>query len=866
MAELTPMKRQYNEIKQQHQDCLLFFRLGDFYEMFDEDAKVASKELDLALTTRDRAVADPELRTPMCGVPYHSAQSYIARLIAKGYKVAICEQIEDPATAKGLVKRDVIRIITPGTVTDAAMLEEGRSNYLGSVFYEAGHGGVAFCDVSTGEFCVASFDDDAINHILNELGRFEPRELIMNKAAAETKRVPEFATKRLGCMLEMGGKDYEFMPCAARVCQQFDLPDLDAAGLGERPAAVSAAGALLRYIDETQKLDMAHIRSIDILSEERYMELDWATKRSLELTEALRTGEKRGSLLWVLDKTRTPMGGRMLRAWIERPLLSPIAIKRRLTAVDELFRDNVTRGELIEALRGIGDMQRLIGRVVYGTANGRDLVSLADCARALPEICELLSGFKSAALRQISVMDKLEQIVMRVDWAICDDPPFSVREGGILREGYSEECDRLRKIRDNGAQAVAELEARERERTGIKKLKIGYNKVFGYFIDVPKSAGDVALPEDYIRKQTLVSNERYFTQELKELENTLLTANDRIKQLEYELFTELCGKIAGMVAEVQASADAVAKLDVLCSFAEVAVRNNYCMPEVDASGELIITEGRHPVVEQTLSDVMFVPNDTNLNCEGNRVAIVTGPNMAGKSTYMRQTALITLMAQIGSFVPAKSAVIGVVDRVFTRIGASDDLASGQSTFMLEMSEVANILRYATNSSLLILDEIGRGTSTYDGMAIARAVLEYCADKRKLGAKTMFATHYHELSALEGVTEGVHNYSISAKKQGGTLVFLRKIVPGSADDSYGIEVAKLAGVPDNVIAKAKTYLKELEAGKSELALEKRPEAGQISLEQAGSDEVGRALRAMDLNSITPLEALNILNELQQKARG
>ncbi len=866
MAELTPMKRQYNEIKQQYQDCLLFFRLGDFYEMFDEDAKVASKELDLALTTRDRAVADPELRTPMCGVPYHSAQSYIARLIAKGYKVAICEQIEDPATAKGLVKRDVIRIITPGTVTDAAMLEEGRSNYLGSVFYEAGHGGVAFCDVSTGEFCVASFDDDAINHILNELGRFEPRELIMNKAAAETKRVPEFATKRLGCMLEMGGKDYEFMPCAARVCQQFDLPDLDAAGLGERPAAVSAAGALLRYIDETQKLDMAHIRSIDILSEERYMELDWATKRSLELTEALRTGEKRGSLLWVLDKTRTPMGGRMLRAWIERPLLSPIAIKRRLTAVDELFRDNVTRGELIEALRGIGDMQRLIGRVVYGTANGRDLVSLADCARALPEICELLSGFKSAALRQISVMDKLEQIVMRVDWAICDDPPFSVREGGILREGYSEECDRLRKIRDNGAQAVAELEARERERTGIKKLKIGYNKVFGYFIDVPKSAGDVALPEDYIRKQTLVSNERYFTQELKELENTLLTANDRIKQLEYELFTELCGKIAGMVAEVQASADAVARLDVLCSFAEVAVRNNYCMPEVDASGELIITEGRHPVVEQTLSDVMFVPNDTNLNCEGNRVAIVTGPNMAGKSTYMRQAALITLMAQIGSFVPAKSAVIGVVDRVFTRIGASDDLASGQSTFMLEMSEVANILRYATNSSLLILDEIGRGTSTYDGMAIARAVLEYCADKRKLGAKTMFATHYHELSALEGVTEGVHNYSISAKKQGGTLVFLRKIVPGSADDSYGIEVAKLAGVPDNVIAKAKTYLKELEAGKSELALEKRPEAGQISLEQAGSDEVGRALRAMDLNSITPLEALNILNELQQKARG
>lgn len=866
MAELTPMKRQYNEIKQQHQDCLLFFRLGDFYEMFDDDAKVASKELDLALTTRDRTVEDPELRTPMCGVPYHSAQTYIARLIAKGYKVAICEQIEDPATAKGLVKRDVIRIITPGTVTDAAMLEEGKSNYLGSVYFEAGHGGVAFCDISTGEFCVAAFDAEAVSHIINELGRFAPRELVMNKGAAETADIPEFAVKRLGCMLEMGGNDYEFMACAARVCEQFNLPDLDRAGLGDMPAAVCAAGALLQYIDETQKLDMAHIRDIDIFSDNRYMEMDWATRRSLELTESLRTGEKRGSLLWVLDKTRTPMGSRLMRAWIERPLLSPIAIKRRLSAVDELYRDNVTRGELIEAMRGIGDMQRLIGRIVYGTANGRDLVSLADCARALPKITALLADFKSAALREIAALDTLDEILMRIDWAICDDPPFSVREGGILRKGYSEQVDRLREIRDNGAQAVAELEARERERTGIKKLKVGYNKVFGYFIDVPKSAGEVNIPEDYIRKQTLVSNERYFTQELKELENTLLTANDKIKQLEYEFFMDLCRTIAEKVAEVQASADAIAKLDVFCSLAEVAVRNNYCMPEVDASGELIINEGRHPVVEQTLSEVMFVPNDTSLNCEGNRVAIVTGPNMAGKSTYMRQTALITLMAQIGSFVPARNAVIGVVDRVFTRIGASDDLAAGQSTFMLEMSEMANILRYATGRSLLILDEIGRGTSTYDGMAIARAVLEYCADKKKLGAKTMFATHYHELSALEGVIEGVHNFSISAKKQGGTLVFLRKIVPGSADDSYGIEVAKLAGVPDNVINKAKTYLKELEAGKSELAVEKKQDDDQISLVQVGTDEVGRALRAMDINSLTPLEALNVLSELQQKARG
>ena len=868
MAELTPMKRQYNEIKEQYKDCLLFFRLGDFYEMFDEDAKIASKELDLALTTRDRTVADPTLRTPMCGVPYHSSQAYIAKLIAKGYKVAICEQIEDPATAKGLVKRDVIRIITPGTVTDAAMLEEGKSNYLCSVYYEPeeGKGGVAFCDISTGEFCVASYETDAVNHILNELGRFEPREVIMNKAAADTKRIPEFAAKRLHSMLEMGGKDYEFRDCSLRIRKQFDVQKLTEINMEGRPLAVCAAGALMKYLDETQKLDMGHIRSIEFLSEEKFMELDWATRRSLELTEAQRTGEKRGSLLWVLDKTRTPMGGRMLRSWIERPLLSPVAIKKRLSAVDELVKDNVTRGELIEAMRGIGDMQRLIGRVVYGTANGKDLVALAECARALPKLCKLLEGFKSSALRQIAGMNQLEKIVMRVDWAICDDPPFSIREGGILRKGYSREVDRLRELRDNGAQAVAELEARERERTGIKKLKIGYNKVFGYYIDVPKSAGEVTLPEDYIRKQTLVSNERYFTQELKELENSLLNATDRIKQLEYEIFMEVCGKIAAFVGEVQDSADAVAQLDVLCSFAEVAVRNDYCMPEVDNSGELIITEGRHPVVEQSVSDIMFVPNDTHLNGDTNRVAIVTGPNMAGKSTYMRQTALIVLMAQIGSFVPAKSAVIGVVDRVFTRIGASDDLASGQSTFMLEMSEVANILRYATSSSLLILDEIGRGTSTYDGMAIARAVLEYCADKRKLGAKTMFATHYHELSALEGTIEGVHNYSISAKKQGGTLVFLRKIVPGCADDSYGIEVAKLAGVPDNVIAKAKTYLNELESGKSELAVEKKVETDQISLADVGSDEVAKRLRALDINSVTPLEALNILSELQQKARG
>ena len=859
------MKMQYQQIKSKYSDCLLFFRLGDFYEMFDDDAKIASKELDLALTTRDRSVADPEQRTPMCGVPYHSSQTYIARLIARGYKVAICEQIEDPATAKGLVKRDVIRIITPGTVTDAAMLDEGRSNYLGAVYYESGRCAAAFCDISTGEFCVAAFEGDNLSHVLNELARFAPRELIMNKAAAETRTIPEFAQKKLGCLLEMGGDDYEYMECAARICEQFKLGSVDDAELGDTPAAVSAAGALLRYISETQKTDMAHIRRIDLFTGGRYMELDWATRRSLELTEALRTGEKRGSLLWVLDKTKTPMGGRLLRAWIERPLLSPVAIKRRLGAVEELYKDNVARGEIIETLRGMGDMQRLIGRVVYGTANGRDLLVLRDCAAALPRIVELLKPFKSAQLRQIAELDTLDEILMRINWAICDDPPFSVREGGILRAGYSEQVDKLRNIRDNGAQAVAQLEAEERQRTGAKKLKIGYNKVFGYYIEVPNSAS-AKIPDSYIRKQTLVSSERYFTTELKELETSLLTASEKIKQLEYEFFVDLCSTIAGKVAQVQATADAIAALDVYCSFAEVAVRNDYCMPQVDASGELTIREGRHPVVEQTLSEVAFVPNDTQLNCESNRVAIVTGPNMAGKSTYMRQTALIVLMAQIGSFVPAKSAVIGVVDRVFTRIGASDDLASGQSTFMLEMSEVANILQYASERSLLILDEIGRGTSTYDGMAIARAVLEHCADRKKLGAKTMFATHYHELSALEGSVDGVHNFSISAKKQGDTLVFLRKIVPGAADDSYGIEVAKLAGVPDKVIAKAKTYLKQLEHDAAAPVAEKKEKDDQISLVDAGESEIGRILRATDVNSLTPLEALNLLSTLCEKARG
>ena len=865
MAELTPMKRQYWEIKQQHQDCLLFFRLGDFYEMFDDDARIASRELDLALTTRDRSVEDPDERTPMCGVPYHSAETYIARLIAKGYKVAICEQTEDPALAKGLVSRDVIRIITPGTVTESSMLEENRSNYIASVFLGRTDGGAAFCDLSTGEFCCAGFRSDALSHVLNELGRFAPREVLLSPGAEACGELREFLSQRLSAMPEISGMQFDYMACSALLCRQFGFADVDESGLGEDPAAVCAVGALLDYLRETQKFDLGHINRLDLFAGGRYMELDWATRRSLELTESLRSGEKRGSLLWVLDKTKTPMGGRMLRAWIERPLLSAVAIRRRLAAVQELVNDHVRRGELMQILRGVSDMQRLVGRAVYGTAGGRDLRALCSCCAALPKLREQMAAFRSAELSEIAAMDELKDVFTRIDVALIDDPPFSVREGGLLRPGYVRELDELRDVRDNGARLIQELEARERERTGIKKLKVGYNRVFGYYIDVPRSAGDEKVPADYIRKQTLVANERYFTQELKELENTLLTARERINDLEYRVFCELRDYVAAQVTRIQAAAEAVARLDVFCALAETAVKNNYTMPEVDASRQLHIVEGRHPVVEQTLREVLFVPNDTLLDDRDNRVAIVTGPNMAGKSTYMRQTALIVLMAQIGSFVPARSATIGIVDRVFTRIGASDDLASGQSTFMVEMTEMADILRHATAASLLILDEIGRGTSTFDGMAIARAVLEYCADKRRLGAKTMFATHYHELSVLEGQLPGVRNYNITAKKQGGTLVFLRKIMPGAADESYGIEVAKLAGLPDGVIGKAKGYLKELSTAAPAPAVSAARHDDQLSLSDVGSDEVRRVLLKTDINSLSPIEALNLLYELQQKAR-
>ena len=860
-AETTPMKMQYNAIKAQHPDCLLFYRLGDFYEMFDEDAMVGARELELALTTRDRGKPEEE-QTPMCGVPYHSAEQYIARLISKGYKVAVCEQLEDPKLTKGLVKRDVIRIISPGTLMESSMLPEGESNYLGAVWLSGDRGGCAFADVSTGEVCAASFESAAVNHLLNELGRFRPREAVLSPSAAADHRIAEAMDKRFSCRTEVSEPLFDPRQGEQRVREQYNETP-EALGLDE--CALPAVGALLGYLTEAQRGSMNQLRRPDVFTRGRFMELDATTRRHLELTENLRTGEKKGSLLWVLDKTRTPMGGRTLRSWVERPLLSPVAIRRRLSAVEELYRDNVGRGELMELLRGMGDLQRLTSRAVYGTANGRDMLALGKYLSLLPEVLDRVKKYKSALLATVGQAEPLEDIAFLLRRAICDEPPFSVREGGILRTGYSEEVDRLRDVRQNGAANVAELEARERERTGIKKLRVSYNKVFGYYIDVPNSAGAVALPEEYVRKQTLVNAERYITPELKKLEEDISTAKERIEQLEYDFFMDVLRQVAARVDDIQNTAAAVGQLDAVCSLAETAVRNGYVCPEVEISRRVHITEGRHPVVEQMQPDVLFVPNDTRLDDGDNRVAIVTGPNMAGKSTYMRQTAIIVLMAQMGSFVPAKDALIGVVDRVFTRIGASDDLAGGQSTFMVEMSEVAAILKNATADSLLILDEIGRGTSTYDGMAIARAVLEYCADPRRLGAKTMFATHYHELSVLEGTLPGVRNYNISAKRQSGRLIFLRKILPGATDESYGIEVAKLAGVPEAVIRAANGYLKELNAKSAapEPSPVKVPD-DQVSMLDVGAASLAERLRGIDPDSLTPREALELLYELKKEA--
>ena len=798
---MTPMMQQYYDIKERNKDCILFFRLGDFYEMFGDDARLASKVLELTLTTRDKSASDPEERIPMCGVPYHASENYIARLIAKGYKVAICEQIEDPALAKGLVKRDIIRIVTPGTLIESSMLDEGKSNYLCAVYLDV-KSAVCFADLSTGEISVTAYSPDDDRNIENELAAFQPAEAILGGSDDRCRLMEEYLSARFDCPAQYN--DDRFNDAAVTLLTDHfgseNIPELDT-------TAYLAAGALLSYISETQKTDISHFSTLRCNTGGAYMELDVSTMRNLELAGSLRTGDKKGSLLGILDKTKTPMGRRLIRSWVLRPLLSTVRIRRRLDAVFDLTSSEVSRGELASSLRQIGDIERLIGKIVYGNAGCRDMKSLASSIQALPYVIMQLEEMKSSILHECLKIDLLSDINDWIEAVVRDDPPFSIREGGFIKDGFDPEVDRLRALLNNSSEELTAIEAKERERTG-KKLKIGYNRVFGYYIEIPRSSSD-DVPNDYIRKQTLANCERFITQELKELETELLTAKDRLSSLEYKLFEELRIRVAVEVGRVQATAHSIAELDVLTSFAETASRNNYCMPDIDISGIIDIRDGRHPVVEVMQQGVLFVPNDTYLDHGSSRAVVITGPNMAGKSTYMRQTALIVLMAQMGSFVPAQSARIGITDRVFTRIGASDDLAAGKSTFMVEMTEVADILHNATRNSLLVLDEIGRGTSTYDGMAVARAVLEYCVDKRKLGAMTMFATHYHELIALEHELDGIRNLSISAKKRGDDIIFLRKIVNGGADDSYGIEVAGLAGVPDSVIKRAKKVLQTLE---------------------------------------------------------
>ncbi len=859
--ELTPMKRQYNAIKERNQDCILFFRLGDFYEMFDEDAKLAARELDLTLTTRDRNRPKEE-QTPMCGVPYHSVDAYIARLVQKGYKVAICEQLEDPATAKGIVERDITRIVTPGTVTESNMLDESRNNYLACLYGEGGKYGAAFCDVSTGAFYATVCDDAAA--AASELGRFSPSEVIRGGENVCCSTLDDALFHRLNCCVnEEKPGQFDLEQSAELLQRHFDAT-LSQLGLAGMNAAIIASGTLLQTLLFVQKNDLKHIRELTCYSSGKFMELDMDARRNLELTETMRSKEKKGSLLWVLDKTHTAMGGRMLRSWLEKPLLDLNEIIRRQGAVEELVNTPIVRCELEEALKGVTDIERVMTRVVTGTVNCRDLLGFARGLRALPEVKTQLGQLSSPLLNKLNnAIDRLSDCADRIENTIVDDPPLTIREGGIIRKGASEEADRLRDIMDGGSGTIAAIEASEREKTGIRTLKIGYNRVFGYYIEVSKSFMD-QVPDHYIRKQTLANCERYITQELKELENQVLTAKDRLTALEYQIFTQLRESIAAEAARVQLSASAVAAVDTLCSLATVAVQRNYCRPEMVLGNEISITDGRHPVVEQMLKNALFVPNDTHLGSADNQVSIITGPNMAGKSTYMRQVALIVLMAQMGSFVPARSARIGIVDRVFTRIGASDDLASGQSTFMVEMAEVASILKYATAKSLLILDEIGRGTSTYDGMAIARAVLEYAANPRRLGAKTLFATHYHELSTIEAELPNVKNYNIAVKKRGDQMIFLRKIVPGATDDSYGIEVAKLAGLPGAVTNRAREILEELEAeGVKTPAVEKIEEAeDQVSLLDLRSQQVCAALSSLTVETLTPIEAMNELYKLKR----
>ena len=861
-SKLSPMMQQYLSMKDEHRDQILMFRLGDFYEMFFDDAVTASRELELTLTGRDCGL--PE-RAPMCGVPYHSVENYIARLVKKGYKVAICEQMENPALAKGMVKRDIVRVVTPGTLMEANMLEEGSNNYICSLCPAGERCGLAFADISTGSVLVTEVSGEKA--AINELGKYAPHEVIYAEELPQLRSVVGFLKDRLCCAAQAGDRDaYTEETAKKLVTEQFGEDTVTR--LAGTPLAVRALGGLMAYLKVTQFTGLERLLEAKSYLPQEYMRLDVAARRNLELTETMRSREKRGTLFWVLDKTKTSMGRRLLRSSIEQPLLSVNAINRRLNAVTELTRNSILISELAAALDGVYDLERLMTRVVYGNPPVKDIIALGATTARLPAIKELLGEVQCALLREIEQnIDPLEDVARLIGSAIDPDSDIPLKEGGVIREGYDKQLDEARHLSKDIRGILAEIEEREKDATGIRTLRIGYNRVFGYYIEVSNSFKD-QVPAHYIRKQTLTNAERYITEEIKELEERVLHAQQEAIDRAAELYEQVRATVAAELPRIQQTAAAVAGLDMLCGLATVALNNNYCCPTVDLSDEIEISEGRHPVVEQLLDGAPFVPNDTKLNNRENQIAVLTGPNMAGKSTYMRQVALIVLMAQIGSFVPAASAKIGIVDGIYTRVGASDDLTTGQSTFMVEMSEVANILKEATEKSLLILDEIGRGTSTYDGMSIARAVIEYIADRKKLGAKTLFATHYHELTELEELIPCVKNYNVAVKKRGEDIVFLRRIIPGGVDESYGIEVSKLAGIPRWVIDRAYEVLSSLEEGQtvSEAKVKTRAkpkeESEQLYFIDEKAEAIKKRLRGADPNTLTPIEALNLIYELKK----
>lgn len=881
MEQLSPMMVHYLETKKQHEDCILFYRLGDFYEMFFEDAQLVSKELELTLTGKSCGL---EERAPMCGVPFHAADTYITRLVENGHKVAICEQVEDPKLAKGMVKREVIRIVTPGTNTAPGSVDETKNNFLMCLIWQEDRFGIATVDVSTGDFYVTEVSD--VRKVMDEITKFNPSEIVSNAAICMSGLDFDDIKNRLRTSVyTLGDWMYEGDNCEKVLREHFHLGNLFGLGLGDMEVGTISAGAVLNYLYDTQKIALSHITELHPYTTGKYMIIDSATRRNLELCETLREKQKRGSLLWVLDKTKTAMGARMLRLFTEQPLLDTEEIKKRQKAIAELNENMMTREEIREYLNAIYDLERLICRISYQSANPRDLIAFKSSLAMLPPIRFQLKEFKSKLIREeVENLDPLSDLHDLIEQAIDPDPPLTTKEGGIIRSGYNEEVDRLREAKTSGKQWLTELEERERNNTGIKNLKIKYNRVFGYYLEVTNSFKDL-VPNEWIRKQTLTGAERFTTPELKELEDTIMNAEDKLFSLEYRLFVEVRERIFSEVNRIQRTAKAIAMIDAMASLAYVAERNHFVCPVVNGKGTISIKDGRHPVVEQMIPNQLFVANDTLLDNASNRVSVITGPNMAGKSTYMRQTALIVLMAQMGSFVPASAAEIGICDRIFTRVGASDDLASGQSTFMVEMTEVANILRNATKNSLLVLDEIGRGTSTYDGLAIAWAVIEHVANPHLIGAKTLFATHYHELTELEGKLEGVCNYCIAVKEQGDDIIFLRKIIRGGADKSYGIQVARLAGVPESVLARARDIVEELVANdlaekaknirvvdtgaakeKKEKSV-KRVDDGQLSLFGLSDSDshIVDEIRSADLTRMTPIDALNLLYRLQQDCK-